>query len=290
MHLKLGTRASALAVAQSEWVASQLFSAHPGLTVELVHVTTRGDKSQAANTPLSTYSEKGIFAKELEDALLSGEVDFAVHSMKDLAAELPDGLVIAAVPAREDPRDAMIGAKLDDLPPSARVGTGSVRRMALLRERRPDLNILDIRGNVDTRLRKLANGDFDAIVLAVAGLKRLGRADVIGEYLDPLWFIPDPGQGALAIQARGDREDVLNVVNSIDNPRTNACVRAERAYLRALGGGCSTPVGAWANFPEREFTLHVMMAEGGVIRRASVAGSLDRPEELGKRAAEAIVK
>jgi hypothetical protein len=173
--LKLGTRASALALAQSEWVAVKLREAHPGLEIGLVHISTRGDRSQATETPLSSYSEKGIFAKELEEALLAGEIDFAVHSMKDMAASLPDGLEIVAVPAREDPRDVLVGARLADLPQGARVGTGSVRRRALLAEIRPDLELLEIRGNVDTRLRKLAEGGYDAIILAAAGPSQSAR-------------------------------------------------------------------------------------------------------------------
>jgi hydroxymethylbilane synthase len=289
VHLKLGTRASALALAQSGWVASKLQAAHPDLSIELVHITTTGDRSQAANTPLSSSSEKGVFAKEIEQALLDRSIDLAVHSMKDLASTLPDGLIIAAVPAREDPRDALIGAQLDKLPTGARVGTGSVRRRALLCERRPDLTLLEIRGNVDTRLRKLADGEYDAIVLACAGLKRLGRADAITERLDPFWFTPDPGQGALAIETREDDTDLRHVVSALNNRTTAICVAAERAYLQALGGGCSTPVGAWANFPDRQFTLHAMMAdEVGIVRRINLVGDRRRPEDLGRRVADAI--
>ena len=290
--MRLGTRASTLALVQSEWVASELQRAHDGLEVELVRISTRGDRSAAANVPLSSYSEKGIFAKDIEEALLAGEVDFAVHCLKDLSAVLPDGLVLGAIPVREDPRDVFVGARLDDLPEGARVGTGSVRRRALLAERRPDLQLLEIRGNVDTRLRKLEAGEYDAIVLAAAGLKRLGRGDVIAEYLDPLWFTPDPGQGALALECHADRTDVLDLLQSIHNVRTGNCATAERAYLQTLGGGCSTPVGAWANFPqpERHFTLHAMMAdESGKITRASLAGDENQPEMLGRLAAETIL-
>ena len=290
MHLRLGTRASALALAQSGWVAAQLQTVHPELVVELVHITTSGDRSQADNTPLSSSSEKGVFAKEIEQALLAGTVDLAVHSMKDLAATLPSGLVIAAIPSREDPRDALIGSRLDDLPIGATVGTGSVRRKALLNERRPDLKLIEIRGNVDTRLRKLASGEYDAIVLACAGLKRLGRAQVIAEKLDPLWFTPDPGQGALALEAREDRTDVCGIVACLNNRTTELCVAAERAFLQALGGGCSTPMGAWANFPDRVFTLHAMMADrDGQVRRVDIAGSRAQPEDLGRRAAEVLM-
>ncbi len=293
LKMRLGTRASALALAQSEWVSGELRRAHEELEIELTRISTRGDRSAAANVPLSSYSEKGVFAKEIEEALLAGEVDFAVHSMKDLSAVLPEGLILGAIPAREDPRDVFVGARLDDLPEGARVGTGSVRRRALLAERRPDLQLLEIRGNIDTRLRKLDAGDYDAIVLAAAGLKRIERGDVIAEYLDPLWFTPDPGQGALAVECRENRADVLELLQSVHNARTGNCATAERAYLQTLGGGCSTPVGAWANFPqpERSFTLHAMMAgESGKITRMSLTGDENEPEALGRRAAEAILR
>jgi hydroxymethylbilane synthase len=183
--ITIGTRGSALALVQTHWVAGELRAAHSGLDVAIRTYVTQGDRSQAVNTPLASYSEKGIFVKELESALLTGEIDAAVHSMKDLAAVLPDGLRIAATPLREDVRDVVAGSPLIDLPPGARVGTGSVRRRALLNYVHPDLTVLDIRGNVDTRIRKLREGQYDAIVLAAAGLNRLGRSAEIAEYLDP---------------------------------------------------------------------------------------------------------
>ena len=242
--LILGTRGSKLALAQSNWVADALRVAHPELDVEIKVIQTRGDATQAANVPLASFGEKGIFAKELESALLAGEIDLAVHSMKDLEHTLPDGLIIAAVPKREDPRDALVGSTLDALPQGARVGTGSVRRRALLLSRRPDLQLLEIRGNVDTRLRKFREGQYDAICLAVAGLNRLGLQDNITEFLDPEWFTPDPGQGAIAIETRlGDRR-VRDYLLPIDDPASSAATAVERAFLRAMGGGCKTPLGA----------------------------------------------
>jgi hydroxymethylbilane synthase len=270
-------------------VAAGLVAAHPGVAVELVHITTQGDRSQSANTPLSSYAEKGVFAKELEQALLEGSIDFAVHSMKDLAAVLPDDLVIAAVPERQDARDVIIGAKFDNLPAGARVGTGSARRRALISERRPDLTVLEIRGNVDTRLRKLSEGDYDAIVLAAAGLNRLGRESVIREFLDPEWFIPDPGQGALAIETRRDRTDVREIAGSINDADTAQCVAAERAYLAALGGGCSMPVGAWASCSLGRLSLRAMLAnEAGRVRRVALDGDIADAERVGTLAAESI--
>ena len=246
MKLIIGTRGSKLALAQTNWVADALRAAHPGLAIETRVIGTRGDASQAANVPLSSFGEKGIFAKELETALLAGEIDLAVHSMKDLEHTLPDGLVIAAVPPREDPRDALVGSTLDALPLGARVGTGSVRRRALLLSRRPDLTLLEIRGNIDTRLRKWREGQYDAICLAVAGLNRLSLQENIAEILDPDWFTPDPGQGALAIETRqGDRR-VRDWLLPLDDAVSSANVTAERAFLRAIGGGCKTPIGALA--------------------------------------------
>ncbi len=243
--LIIGTRGSKLALAQTQMVADSLRLAHPGLDIEMRIIQTRGDATQAANVPLASFGEKGIFAKELEAALLAGEIDLAVHSMKDLEHTLPDGLVIAAVPPREDPRDALIGSTLDALPHGARVGTGSVRRRALLLSRRPDLQLLEIRGNIDTRLRKWREGQYDAICLAVAGLNRLGLSDNIAEILDPDWFTPDPGQGALAIETR-QKSRATELVKAISDETAEITTQAERAFLRLIGGSCKTPVGALA--------------------------------------------
>jgi hydroxymethylbilane synthase len=292
MHLKLGTRSSALALVQSEWVKAQIIAQHPSVEIELVKIVTAGDKSQSENTPLSTYSDKGIFAKEIELALLIGEIDLAVHSMKDLAATLPIGLAIGAIPKREDVRDVVIGAKLDQLPQGARVGTGSSRRRALLSNMRPDLNLLEIRGNIDTRLRKLADGEYDAIILAAAGLNRLGKQDVIAEYLDPQTFIPDPGQGALAIEIRDGDPKVLDYVLSLDHSVDHVCVEAERAFLTALDAGCSTPVGAWARVPDESPSSVIFTAmrldRKGKIKRTEINGSLQNAGNLGNRAAKML--
>ena len=295
MKLIIGTRGSKLALAQTTWVADALRAAHPDLEIETRIIGTRGDASQAANVPLSSFGEKGIFAKELETALLAGEIDLAVHSMKDLEHTLPDGLVIAAVPPREDPRDALIGSTLDALPLGARVGTGSVRRRALLLSRRPDLELLEIRGNIDTRLRKWREGQYDAICLAVAGLNRLGLQENIAEILDPDWFTPDPGQGALAIEARlGDRR-VRDWLLPLDDAVASANVTAERAFLRAIGGGCKTPIGALATGYGWGMDTKGMVAspDGTVILRNETWGeSLGPgdwgPEEHGQALAEGL--
>ena len=277
MKLTIGTRGSKLALAQTNWVADALRAAHPSLDIETRVIGTRGDASQAANVPLSSFGEKGIFAKELETALLAGEIDLAVHSMKDLEHTLPDGLVIAAVPPREDPRDALIGSTLDALPLGARVGTGSVRRRALLLSRRPDLTLLEIRGNIDTRLRKWREGQYDAICLAVAGLNRLGLQENIAEILDPHWFTPDPGQGALAIETRGESQ-AYQLVKAISDAAAEMTTQAERTFLQHIGGSCKTPVGALAvKTTSTAMKLHVMAAspDGQTILRETLAVTID---------------
>ena len=277
-RLVLGTRGSKLALAQSHWVADALRRAHPNLDITLQVIQTRGDATQAANVPLASFGEKGIFAKELESALLAGEIDLAVHSMKDLEHTLPDGLVIAAVPEREDPRDALIGSTLAALPLGAKVGTGSVRRRALLLSRRPDLELLEIRGNIDTRLRKWREGQYDAICLAVAGLNRLSLQENIAEILDPDWFTPDPGQGALAIETRVSDEKVRLLTAPLNHSETSMATRAERSFLRHVGGSCKTPVGAFA----------VMNSQGPLLTMAGMVASPDGTTILRSSMREAI--
>ena len=292
--LVLGTRGSKLALAQSHWVADALRRAHPWLDVDIQIIQTRGDATQAANVPLASFGEKGIFAKELESALLASEIDLAVHSMKDLEHTLPDGLAIAAVPPREDPRDALVGATLDALPLGAKVGTGSVRRRALLLSRRPDLQLLEIRGNIDTRLRKWREGQYDAICLAVAGLNRLGLQENITEILDPDWFTPDPGQGALAIEIRNGDQRLRDLTISLNHGPTWYAVLAERSFLRYVGGSCKTPVGAFAVLDDlsqpKWLTLTGMVAapDGTTILRHSSQKFYGGSEWLGKEVAEEL--
>ena len=292
--IRLGTRGSKLALAQSNTVADALRLAHPGLDVEIRILNTRGDATQAANVPLSSFGEKGIFAKELEAALLAGEIDLAVHSMKDLEHTLPDGLVIAAVPPREDPRDALIGSALDALPLGARVGTGSVRRRALLLSRRPDLTLVEIRGNIDTRLRKWQEGQYDAICLAVAGLNRLGLQEHIAEILDPEWFTPDPGQGALAVETRADDALARRLVGFkyLTKLLPFKETEAERSFLRSLGGGCKTPIGALARTnPDDGFiTLSGMVAspDGKTILRETLTLPMRDSVVIGTQLAETL--
>ncbi len=291
-RLVIGTRGSQLALAQTNWVADALRRAHPALDIETRIIQTRGDATQAANVPLASFGEKGIFAKELEAALLAGEIDLAVHSLKDLEHTLPDGLTIAAVPPREDPRDALLGSTLDSLPHGAKVGTGSVRRRALLLSRRPDLQLLEIRGNIDTRLRKWREGQYDAICLAVAGLNRLGLQENITEILDPDWFTPDPGQGALALQCRTEDTRIGDRLADLDDPITNSAITAERAFLRAFGGGCKTPLGALATGYGWSLHLQGMAAspDGQTILRAETWGGAGAmpPERHGEELAAAL--
>lgn len=245
--LTIGTRGSALALAQTELVRRALLAAQPGLEVAVRTITTRGDV--VLDRPLAAIGGKGLFVVEIEAALRRGEIDLAVHSAKDLPARLPADLLLAAFPERADPRDALVtrsGARLAELPPGARVGTSSLRRACQLRRLRPDLVYLELRGNVDTRLRKLRAGQYDAIVLAAAGLARLGRLDEATEILDPADVLPAPGQGALALETRADDPATRRLVAPLDHGPTRLAVTAERAFLARIEAGCDVPVAAWA--------------------------------------------
>ncbi len=257
MVWKLGTRGSALATAQSGWVARKLEEV-TGEPVELVIIKTRGDA--ITDRPLKLVGGKGLFTKEIEVALLDGSVDFAVHSMKDMPTEDPEGLIIAAIPEREDPRDVLVGATMADLHEGDVVGTGSARRRSQLAVKAPGLDIQGIRGNVDTRIHKQRSGQYKAVVLAAAGIRRLGRGDEITEALDPSWMIPAVGQGALAVQAREGDERVLSALAALDHADTRRTVVVERAFLAALGGGCSIPAAA-----------HATLVDGGVRLDAFLA-------------------
>ncbi|MBL8216827.1 MAG: hydroxymethylbilane synthase [Bryobacterales bacterium] len=280
--LKIGSRGSQLALWQSNWVKDQLAAKGIAAEIEIIHTT--GDK--ITDVPLSQVGSKGLFTKEIEEALLDKRVDLAVHSMKDMPTDLPDGLTIAAVPPREDPRDALIGYKLNDLPRYARVGTSSLRRTAQLKALRPDLRIESIRGNVDTRLRKLDEGLFDAIVLAAAGLTRLGWKDRITEYLSADVMCPAVGQGALAIETRSDQGEGFQAARSLNDNRTALCVAAERALLAEMGGGCQVPLGAHA---KKDNLLHlqavVVSPDGEKVVRNKTTGDPRHPEKIGQRLA-----
>jgi hydroxymethylbilane synthase len=280
--LRMGTRKSLMATTQSQLVAD-MFTQVTGHVVNLVGVTTEGDVSKAL---LAQIGGTGVFVNGLRDRLASGEIDFAVHSLKDLPTMPAPGIALAAVPVRDDPRDAMCGpAKLADLPPAARVGTGSPRRAAQLRALRPDLEIVPIRGNADSRLRKVAAGELDAIVLAYAGLGRIGRLEAVSEIFEPDQMLPAPGQGALALECRADRPDLVELLGVLDDPVTRAAVTAERAILAALEGGCSAPVGAHATVDDLEIEkrLHLTAAVVGYdgVRQVRLSAS-GHPHEAGK--------
>ncbi|WP_141580329.1 hydroxymethylbilane synthase [Actinomadura sp. WMMA1423] len=279
--LRLGTRKSLMATTQSQGVADTL-SELTGHAVELVGVTTQGDVSKAL---LAQIGGTGVFVNALRDKVLSGEVDFAVHSLKDLPTAETPGIVLAATPVRDDPRDALCGpSKLADLPRGARIGTGSPRRVAQLRALRPDLEIVPIRGNADTRLRKVTDGELDAVVLAYAGLKRIGRLDAVGEVFDPDQMLPAPGQGALALECRADRDDLRALLGTVDDPATRRTVTAERTVLAVLEAGCSAPVGTYAAEVDERLHLTATVAayDGGRQVRLSASGHPDDAERLGR--------
>ncbi|HEY7717355.1 MAG TPA: hydroxymethylbilane synthase [Pedococcus sp.] len=283
--LRLGTRRSALATTQSGWVAQRLRDL--GHTVELVEIVTEGDVTSA---PLATLGGTGVFAAAIRQALLAGEVDLAVHSLKDLPTAPEPGLVVAAVPEREDPRDALVardGLTLGELPSGAVVGTGSPRRVAQLAALGLGLEVKDIRGNVDTRIGYVRSGALDAVVLARAGLSRLGRLDEVTETLDPLQMLPAPGQGALAVECRSGDTEVRELLAALEDADTRACVTAERALLAALEAGCSAPVGALAEVvegeagPELSLRAFAGAADGTGDLRRSVVGPVDHAARLG---------
>ncbi len=294
--LRIATRGSALALWQANHIRERLAKLH-GIESELVRIRTSGDKFQGSS--VAQVSEqagtKGIFIKELEEALLAGTADLAVHSMKDVPTENPAGLVFPAITKREDVRDCLIsrdGAKLNDLASGARVGTSSLRRQAQLRHHRPDLELLDLRGNVDTRLKKVAAGEFDAIVLATAGMNRLGAGDKITQILPPEIMLPAVGQGALGIETRADDRETLRFVAALDDPEGHESVTAERALLRELEGGCQVPLGAWARRENGELLLEacVFSADGKEFVRKELRGPSEDAEELGVRLGQILIE
>jgi len=288
--LRLGTRRSALATAQSAWVADRLRDL--GLDVELVEVTTEGDRDRT--TPLAELGGTGVFVSALREALAEGRVDLAVHSLKDLPTTTDPRTVVAAVPVREDPRDALVardGLTLAELPAGARVGTGSPRRRAQIAALGLGLEVADLRGNVDTRVRAVSEGRLDAVVLAAAGLRRLARIGEATELLDPIQVLPAPGQGALAVEVRSGDADTIAAVSSLDDPDARACVTAERALLAELEAGCAAPVGALAEVVEgvdgAELSLRAVVAapDGSADLRRSLTGPPDSAADLGRRLA-----
>lgn len=288
--LMVGSRASRLALIQTESVVAILKKANPGLEINISKVVTRGDHDHS--TSLDQMEGAGIFVKELEEALLDGRIDLAVHSLKDVPSEVPKGLCLLAVTERLDPRDVLVAkTKLDKLPSGARIGAGSSRRAVQLSQYRPDLEVCSIRGNVDTRLKKVSSEEFDGVILAAAGLLRLGWEDRITEYLPLEYFLPAVGQGALVIEARAADEDIAKIVSSINHLSTWQSVTAERSFLCALGGGCRAPIAALGTVTETILRLNGMAADanGKKILHASEEGNAMSPEEVGEKLAQKIL-
>ncbi len=292
MRLRVGSRGSPLALWQARHVAERLREAWPDLDVEVVVVKTEGD--QRADLPLTASGGAGIFAREIEDGLIHGSLDLAVHSLKDLPTATPAGLALAAIPSRHDPRDALVApaaTRIEDLPNNALVATGSPRRQCQLLRARPDLRFTPIRGNVDTRLKKLDLGQFDAAILAVAGIERLGLTQAPYTPIPVALCLPAPGQGALAIEIRADDVETRRRVRVLDDPDTACCVFAERAFLAALGAGCLAPAAALATVDRPTLSLEAMVGsrDGRVQTRARVSGSLHDAEALGAALARRLL-
>jgi len=292
IHIKIGTRGSQLALWQANWVKSRLEAIYPGLSAELVIIKTKGDK--ILDVPLAKVGGKGLFVKEIEQAILEERVDLAVHSMKDMPAEIPDGLCIGAVPERETPCDALVsgeGLTLSELPLGACIGTSSLRRAAQLKHIRPDVSIVALRGNLDTRLKKLETDGLDAVILAAAGVKRLNFENRITEYLDESIMLPAVGQGALCIEMRENDARIAPLVHSLNHPETRQVVLGERAFLRRLEGGCQVPIAAHGRIENGILSLHGLVADldGVKVIRAWVSGPAESSESLGTELAEKLL-
>ncbi len=290
--LKIATRQSPLALWQAEHIRARLEELHPDLTVELVKFVTQGDK--ILDTPLAKIGGKGLFVKELEAALLDGRADLAVHSMKDVPMALPEGLTLAVICEREDPLDAFVSnqfEKFADLPQGAKVGTSSLRRKSQILKQRPDLQIIDLRGNVGTRLAKLDEGQYDAIILASAGLKRLGLSERIRHCLTPDISLPAVGQGALGLECRAADQDVLTLIQPLLHPETDVCVRAERAFNAYLEGGCQVPIAGYATLQNGKIHIEgrVGSPDGQTLLRAELTDEANNAQQLGENLARNLL-
>ena len=290
--LHIATRKSPLALWQANHVRDALLARNPGLDVELLTMTTQGDK--ILDTPLAKVGGKGLFVKELELGMLEGRADLAVHSMKDVPVEFPEGLGLVAVLPREDPRDVLISnrySSIDELPQGARLGTSSLRRQCQIRARRPDLEVLDLRGNVNTRLRKLDDGEYDAIMLAAAGVKRMGWEDRITEFLPPDQFLPAIGQGAIGIEIRVDDDRVRSLVGELNDEQTATRIAAERALNEALQGGCQVPIAGYSEISHGVIVLRALVGrpDGSELVQGVISGKPEDAEELGKVLADDLL-
>lgn len=290
--IKIATRGSALALVQANWVKDKLTKQFPDLTVELEIIKTKGDK--ILDVPLADVGGKGLFVKEIEEAVLDGRAQLAVHSIKDVPTEFPPGLGLVAVAEREDFRDVLVsgdGLKLDELPSGARIGTSSLRRRAQLLNRRPDLKIESIRGNVETRLSKIVTDNLDGVILAAAGLNRLGLAHKITQHLEPGVMLPAIGQGALGLETRTDDKAVLDIISFLDHRDTAVCVKAERAFLERLEGGCQVPIAALGVLKKNRLQLTGLVADpdGRKCLRDRLEAEPEEAEDLGKSLAEELL-
>jgi hydroxymethylbilane synthase len=289
--MRIGTRGSKLALAQTAWVKAKIAEQYPTARIETVLIKTSGDRFSETN--IRAMGGKGIFTKEIEEALLRDEIDLAVHSMKDLPTELPAGLTVTSIPKREDPRDVLVsphGTRLNQLPAGANIGTGSLRRTAQILHYRRDLSVMPIRGNVDTRLKKLDEGEFDALVMAAAGLKRIGREEKIAEYISNEICLCAPGQGALGLESRED-DPIREQLSFLHDPASFAEVSAERSFLKRLGGGCHVPVGARAIAEDEKLTLYGVVAspDGSSLYRDEISGDVVDAKELGRQLAQRLL-
>ena len=290
--IRIATRKSALALWQAEYVKARLLDAHPELAVELVPMVTKGDK--ILDTPLAKVGGKGLFIKELEVAMQKGEADIAVHSMKDVPVEFPEGFGLHAICEREDPRDAFVSNQydnLDQLPQGSTVGTSSLRRQCQIRNLRPDLNIIDLRGNVNTRLAKLDDGQYDAIILAAAGLIRLEMPERIRNFIEPEVSLPAVGQGAVGIECRNDDAELIQLLAALNHQQTATRVKAERAMNQRLEGGCQVPIGSFALLQGEDIYLRGLVgsADGKQILTAEITGPASQAESLGIQVAETLL-
>ncbi|MBE9546688.1 MAG: hydroxymethylbilane synthase [Proteobacteria bacterium] len=289
--LRIGTRGSALALKQAHWVADRLKEKRPGMITEITVIKTRGDIMQ--NVSLATIGGKGVFVKEIEEALLRGAIDIAVHSMKDVPVELPEELEIGVITEREDPRDVLISRenrKIEDLPKKARIGTGSLRRGLQLRNLMPDIEIVSIRGNLDTRIKKIKTDDLDGVVVAAAGIKRMGWGESVSQFIPVEVMMPSPGQGALGIELRKDDAEMKNIVSFLNHGASSIEAMAERVFLKELGGGCQVPIAAYGKKHGDELILKGLVGslDGRIVVMDEVRGSCEEWEKLGKILAKNI--
>lgn len=291
--ITIGTRGSQLALWQANFIKSEIEDRFDGITVDLKIIKTTGDR--IVDRPLAMVGGKGLFVKEIENALLNKDIDLAVHSMKDMPGILPQGLIIGAIPKRENPYDVLIsidGAKLSDYKKGAKIGTSSLRRASQLKHARPDIVTESIRGNLDTRIKKLKSGEYDAIVLAAAGLRRLGQEDEITEYLDEALMVPAVGQGALCIETRENDPDIALIMEKLDHPETRHCVTGERAFLRQIEGSCHIPVACFGKMDNNNILLTAIVAseDGTTIIREQALASLDTIEQTGRALADTVLE